>query len=510
MRSFLLPIAALTLAATLTAPAAAAPDDRISLVRVDASPEQVAALGLDAVDGTADVVLHGRADAEHLRQKGFRWHTLVADLTADAARTRAADAAYARSVAVSTLPSGRTAYRAFADYDTDLDRLASTYPKAARTFTLPHRTLENRTVRGLEISHDVAASAHKPVLVVTGVHHAREWPSSEVTLEFAYDLLKNDGTDARVTGLLDQLRVVVVPMVNPDGFAISRGLTYEMKRKNCRVRDGQLPGPGECAASANRSYGVDPNRNYGAAWGDNGSSANRGSETYRGAGPFSEPEVTNVRDLVSGLQATALISNHTYGEVVLRPAGPEEDLYSALGTRLSSANGYGSSALRVGGMTERWSYYATAGFGFTVEIGTGNFHPAFGPGVVDQYMGTGTRLGLRELYLRAAEAAADRTRHGVLTGSAPAGSTLRITKDFTLTTATGQPVPTHLESALTVPSGGRFTWDVNPSTRPAENGMLDESWTLTCAPPGKPVAVTTKVLVRRGQQVPVDLAACAA
>jgi len=37
-------------------------------------------------------------------------------------------------------------------------------------------------------------------------------------------------------------------------------------------------------------HGVDPNRNFGFEWGGFGASDNACKETFRGAGPFSEPE----------------------------------------------------------------------------------------------------------------------------------------------------------------------------------------------------------------------------
>ena len=105
-----------------------------------------------------------------------------------------------------------------------------------------------------------------------GLHHAREWPSGELTMEFAYDLLKNDGVVPRITNILDKARVVIVPVVNPDGFNLSRTLGYEMKRKNCRITNGQLPTSGQCAQSSNQSRGIDPNRNYAGFWGGPGAS----------------------------------------------------------------------------------------------------------------------------------------------------------------------------------------------------------------------------------------------
>jgi carboxypeptidase T len=118
--------------------------------------------------------------------------------------------------------------------------------------------------------------------------------------------------------------------------------------------------------------------------------------------------------------------------------------------------------------------------------------------------------------------------HSVITGTAPAGAKLTLTKDFNLYTApieqnptpgtTIPPVaiPTHLESSMVVPASGRFTWDVNPSVRavPAfqadgehggPNGFYYESFTLTCTAPDGTVLDTKQVMVDRGQSVNLSL-----
>ncbi len=75
----------------------------------------------------------------------------------------------------------------------------------------------------IEIGRDVqAAEDGRPTFVLLGVHHAREWPSGELAMEFAYDLVKNYGSDPRITSLVNRSRVVVVPVVNVDGFELSR------------------------------------------------------------------------------------------------------------------------------------------------------------------------------------------------------------------------------------------------------------------------------------------------
>ena len=48
---------------------------------------------------------------------------------------------------------------------------------------------------GLEVSHNVSQNVGKPAFLLTGAHHAREWPTPEFTLEFVCDLLLHDGTD---------------------------------------------------------------------------------------------------------------------------------------------------------------------------------------------------------------------------------------------------------------------------------------------------------------------------
>ena len=142
----------------------------------------------------------------------------------------------------------------------------------------------------MEIGHDVRVDTGKPVFLLSGLHHAREWPTVELTLEFAWDVLGNDGVDPRITALLESAKLIVVPVVNPDGFDMSRTRIHEQKRKNCRIASAQIPTRADCAASANANAGVDLNRNYGVFWGGNGASDMASSSNYRGEAPYSDPE----------------------------------------------------------------------------------------------------------------------------------------------------------------------------------------------------------------------------
>jgi hypothetical protein len=487
---------------------------RISVVDVlapkQADRQRLQGLGLDLTEhadaNSVEVLLHGSSDARALRRAGLRYTVRISDLAARTRRNQRQDVHYARASASSGLPSGRVGYRRLPDYDLELKRLAMQYPSLARPVTLNHHSVLGRDVNGIEISTGAQNTADgKPIFLIMGLHHAREWPSSEHTIEFAYDLLRGYGRNARTTELVQQTRTIVVPVVNPDGFNVSREAAllgdfslfdYEMKRKNCRI-SANTPNKysrGTCDDNkAGRLRGTDPNRNYGGLWGGSGASVHWSDDTYRGDEPFSEPEVQNIRELIASRQVTNLITNHTYSNLVLRPPGVadfgfplEEPVYRALGASLAAHNGYsndpGFGLYDTTGSTEDWSFWTTGGLAFTFEIGGEEFHPPFASGVEAEYLGlppaTGAgKGGNREAYYAMLEATADASLHSVIEGSAPAGSTLRLSKTFQTSTSPvwrddfgdGIGDPLQFTDTLTSelkPAGPTFAWHVNPSTRP--------------------------------------------
>ncbi len=492
------------------APQPNAQDDKVQIVHVHAVTQAersaVNALGLDTTEHAdttgVDVVLHGRADVNRLRAAGHKWTVKVADLAATERANAAADKAYAASVAESELPSGRTGYRDLADYNSEMAALAAEYPTKVKPITLANPSVLGKPIKGIEITDNAAnVNDGKPVFLIMGAHHAREWPSSEHSMEFAYDLLKSG--DARNTGLLKGMRTIVVPVVNVDGFEISREATpignfgtfdYEMKRKNCTISVNTAPQdvPGTCDNNlAGRLRGTDPNRNYPGFWGGPGADTYWKSDTYRGDAPGDTPEVDAVRKLISSRQVTTLITNHTYSNLVLRPPSlastgfsPDEVQYRALGADFVAHNDYANipafGLYDTSGSVEDWSYWNTGGYGFTFEIGTQGFHPPYQDGVVAEYAGLAPAAGAglggnREAYYRAAAAAMDKSMHSTLTGTAPANTTLTVRKTYVGTTSpviqpdgtTGDPIPyTDVLTSSLAGKGGAFSWAVNPSTRP--------------------------------------------
>ena len=516
----------------VAAPASATAGAATQLVAVNtparADKNRLQGLDLDltesATDTTVDVVLHNNGDADRLKTSGFTWQVKIPNMADYLAKVKQNDAAYAARTARSDLPSGRTSYRRLADYDFEMKDLARRYPQLVKTFILPHRTIEGRDVGGIEIApHVQYVNDGRAIFFNMGVHHAREWPAGDHPMEWAYDLTNGYGRNARTTRLMNDVRNIVVPIVNPDGFSVSREATplgdftafdYEMKRKNCNPADAPTPElrSGLCPNNpAGRTRGTDLNRNYAGFWGGPGASTNWRSDTFRGSAPFSEPESQNIREFVSARQVTNLITNHTYSNLVLRPPGVmatgqpvDEPLMAQLGAQMTSHNNYanirGYQLYDTAGTTEDWSYWVTGGLGYTFEIGNLDFHPTFETGVIAEYLGRAPAAGAglggnREAYFAMLESAANNAHHSTLTGIAPPGWTLRLHKEFQTPTSpviqpdgsVGPPIMyTDTLDTTFQPWFGRFSWEINPSTRPFVAGRYGRN---PSAPPQAPFAL---------------------
>lgn len=494
-------------------------------------------LGLDVTHGVrageADVMVYGAKELAKLKATGFKYSTKIADLAADSRRARIADQRYSRATANSPLPSGRDGYRQYTDFQNEMKALVNDYPGLVRPLEIG-KTWEGRPIEGVEISKNVdAVDDGKPTFITVGTHHAREWPAAEAAMEFAIMLAKGNGSDERITSLLEKERVIIVPILNIDGYITSRRSTIPSptdqgieqglgkpedfedthlaeavtpggppsayRRKNCH---GSNPPGTPCEAQ----YGVDPNRNYGEGWGGPGASTDPASQTYRGEGPWSEPETQAFWKLSQKRNVTAVISLHNVAALVLRPPGrstdgfaPDEPRLKAVGDAMADATGYtsqfGWQLYDTSGTTEDWNYAAQGALGYTIEIGPegGQFHMPYETGVVNEWVGTDGRPGLRGALMIGAEAAADPQHHATIRGNAPPGRVLRLKKTFKTSTSPvcavsnpsassgvcqGQADPILVDDFVdysrVVPQSGRYTWMAGPSTRP----FVGEKWTI--------------------------------
>ena len=481
-------------------------------------------------DGSVEVLLWP-GDLARLQQFGVRHEVTVTDLAAHDTARRATAPVRPAGLALQPGETADGEYRRLADYQDDLRALAEAHPDRARLFELPHVTFESRRVLALEIATGVHGPPDgRPTFHVDGVHHAREWPASEMAIMFAYDLLESYGDDPRATALVDQVRTVVVPVVNPDGFHHSREAAAETPggtaegvtlggrgaywRKNRRSFSDYFAGDGLVLDGGHRTYpeqiqgfdayGVDPNRNYACTWGTPGSSANDvHSQSHRGDAPFSEPETRNIAWLMTTRHITGSMTHHTYaGEIIwpwsnLMGEAPDAALMADLGAAMARHNGYRARKYNTSeGTTPDHFYGSVSSLSFLFEHGS-QFHPPYLSYIPGNYASN------REAFLLLAEETCLLPEQRAPQGDLPAGllgpgGSRRLHHAVLrgrVVDAGGNGVPARLatrkryqsllwlfgdgsapggrttyeecfEAVIHTGPDGRFTWHVNPSTRP--------------------------------------------
>lgn len=259
-------------------------------------------------------------------------------------------------------------FKDYAAVDGYLDTLHAEAPDITAV-TVVGQSLEGRDIRALEIG---APASGKAAVMFTGTMHAREWLATMTTTCIADRFVRDYGTDPHVTELVDALDIYVIPIINPDGYVHS-WQSDRYWRKNRR-----------------EGYGVDLNRNWGHGWGGQGASTNPYDETYRGAGPFSEPETQVVRDFMAARpELVAHIDFHSYAELIIYPWGccyesaPDEMELSSIAQNLSGAmqgvHGryyqpiQGADFYPAAGAVDDWSYGEQDLRAFTIELRGNDF-----------------------------------------------------------------------------------------------------------------------------------------
>jgi hypothetical protein len=219
-----------------------------------------------------------------------------------------------------------------------LDSIHNDHPAITTARDSIGYTIEGRVIYAIKISDNPESDEDEPEVFFNALTHAREPIGMEALLYFMHYLTDNYGTDARVDSLVNNRELWFIPLVNPDGYEYNSFIEPSgggMWRKNRRDNgDG--------------SFGIDLNRNFGYQWGydDVGSTPYTWDETYRGTGPFSEPEVASIRDFVLAHDFVVAVNYHSYGDLLIYPWGyiafdtPDRPLFENLGAYFTAVNHY--------------------------------------------------------------------------------------------------------------------------------------------------------------------------
>ncbi|KAG2459522.1 CBPD Carboxypeptidase, partial [Polypterus senegalus] len=108
-------------------------------------------------------------------------------------------------------------YRPYKDLSEFLRGLTLNFPMITKRTSLG-QSVEIRTIWALELSNkpEELEPAEPKIRFVGGIH-GNAPVGTELLLEFAFFLCVNYGKNAAVTKLIDNTRIVIVPLINPDG-----------------------------------------------------------------------------------------------------------------------------------------------------------------------------------------------------------------------------------------------------------------------------------------------------
>jgi len=255
---------------------------------------------------------------------------------------------------------------------------------------------DGHDIWALQIISSANTNKKGTMLVMSGLH-ARELTPPELVSRWAEELIRGYNTNADFTSVLDSTDIHIILQANPDARnLVETSSLNRMRRKNLR----------RTACSNSLSSGVDLNRNFPFLWGDDsGSSSNPCSQTYRGSGPGSEPEVQAVvryaesifprsqrvvgDDVVinheyNDTTTTGMfIDVHSYGEFMVYPWGYRKDVPSGndkalrgLLNKLQYINGYDPAGPNnnfpgpASGASDDWAYGKLGTPSLTLELGT--------------------------------------------------------------------------------------------------------------------------------------------
>lgn len=312
-----------------------AQDGPYLLVRVTVSPEvklvPLLELGLDIAGGVKEqyleVVCHP-AELAQIRALGYTADVLIEDM----------ERYYAEQAPVSDDMGG------FHTYSETVQILNAAHNQFPNITTAPFsigQTIEGREMWAIKISDNPNLDEDEPEIFFNGLVHAREPIGLEICLALIDTLLHGYGVSQQMTYFVNEREIYFLPIFNVDGYVYNETTNPTgggMWRKNRRLNAGG-------------SYGVDLNRNFGFNWGYNnvGSSPTPSSETYRGTGPFSEPETENVRQFCNDHYFAIVLNLHSYSNLMLYswsiPAAPwgytpDNATFYSMSQTMNAWNGY--------------------------------------------------------------------------------------------------------------------------------------------------------------------------
>lgn len=272
------------------------------------------------------------------------------------------------------------------------------------------QTVGARPIRAYRIGDDDATTVEgftEPAALINGGIHAREWAAPEVVTGLIERMIERRGDAGVYRYLLDNLNLIVVPVLNVDGFLQTQRYPAQtlqteyagdpqpadlaseppeyryyprdgrLRRKNMRDVDEILCPASQGGCVADGMSGVDLNRNNDSKFFDSGNqnSDDPASLLYHGASGGSEPEIQALyaaADLGPRARLRFFSDTHSFGRVLFGAdtgSARRNAITRTLAERMSAATT---------GDSNRYPYDPTP--------------PQYGIGSTDEYFGNGEQI----------------------------------------------------------------------------------------------------------------------
>lgn len=255
------------------------------------------------------------------------------------------------------------------------DSLQTQYPDLLHIDTIGYSPWQHDPIWGIRISDHPDQDEDESAVLFTGATHGREPLGTEICIHLARYLCNNYAASPLVRRWVDSLEILLIPIVNVDGyqFTFDSATVYPYWRKNQRDNDNN--------GRFNRDYdGVDLNRNFDWRWTWDGSTT-PSSQTYRGPSAGSEPEVQSWCRYALRHRPVFGVSYHSYSNLVIYPwrfnsdSTPDEDIFRAVGQSMAGLTGYGLTTTSGSNSSATWTYARVGMLDYMIETSLNEFIP---------------------------------------------------------------------------------------------------------------------------------------
>jgi hypothetical protein len=165
----------------------------------------------------------------------------------------------------------------------------------------PAHAIIGYSVEGRAIDAYTYGTGATHLLFVGGIHGGYEWNSVLLAYTFMAYLA------AHPAFVPDDLSIVVIPSINPDGV-------YAVIGREGPFTAADVPAAGDESPGRFNAHGVDLNRNFDCKW--QPESTWRSKTVSAGEKPFSEPETAALRDFIAADHPAAAVFWHSQAGAV--------------------------------------------------------------------------------------------------------------------------------------------------------------------------------------------------